>query len=78
MITTMRRTLAFLAIVSGLIFTAGQLFGQLATTGAGKKPGGAPAYAGPGDVVAGAIAWWGAALLQRGIYGQRCGRVCAG
>jgi hypothetical protein len=43
MITTMRRTLALLAIITGLIFAAGQSFGQMTLTGAGSSKAAASA-----------------------------------
>ncbi len=51
-------------------------FGQLTSTGAGKKAVPASAYSGPGDIVAGATAWYGLRAYSAADRGNRLLNVC--
>jgi hypothetical protein len=70
----MKRILAALVV----LLWASSAWAQLPLTGAGKgKPGGAaPAYSGPGDLVAGVTAWWGIRAFNAAGRGTKVANIC--
>ena len=73
----MRLLVAYLAIV-GLLCCLWQAHAQLTITGVGGGFGaaGGGVYAGPGNVVSGASAWWGIRAYSTATRGNKVANVC--
>lgn len=71
----MKKYLAFYCATVAAFATT-LAFAQLSSTGAGKKASPAAAYAGPGDIVAGATAWYGLRAYSTADRGNRLLNVC--
>ncbi len=72
----MRRLAALYLIVCTLLFGAMQCFGQMLLTGVGSGNSTNSAYTGPGDVVSGAITWYGLRAYSANKTGTNAANIC--
>lgn len=70
----MKWLVAYVAVVLALAGTLA--FGQLSSTGVGKKASVGVTFSGPGDIVSGATAWYGLRAYSAADKGNRLLNVC--
>ena len=65
-------------VLAALLLSMTCAFAQVPTTHAGKATAGgaAPTYAGPGDVVAGGLSWWGLRAYSAAKAGTKAANIC--
>lgn len=67
----------FYSVVLLVVLVGPAFSGSVTLLGAGKPPGGGGGpYAGPGDVVSGAQAWWGLRAYTLALAGSKAANIC--